>query len=103
MIYEYTCDGETILHEFKMGTAPSVVHWEGKKYRRVFSAAMVIPPYMKSAGSAGSSENSCERQAKYLASDRHRKDRIQDEMVAERSKKAEASLEKALIEAEKKM
>lgn len=66
----------------------------GGRMERQFtvSTAFPIPAYMKAAGSVGSSENSCDRQAAYLKSPRHRRDRIKDERMQDRAVAAQDGL-----------
>lgn len=52
MTYEFEAkDGKRITEDFKVGHAPKHVVKSGKKYRRVFAAATVVPDHMKAPGS----------------------------------------------------
>jgi len=61
--------------------------------------ALYVPPYHRAPGSSGSSADSCDRQARYLQSEQHRKDKQEAERAQDRlrrSMQAEKVLEQRL-------
>lgn len=62
----------------------------GEPVRRLIcGVGIIIPAYMKAPGSTGSSSDTCDKQAIYLQSEQHRKDREQAERIYDRTTGAE--------------
>ena len=102
MTYLFVNDdlGLTIERDFKVGECPREVKHQGRKFRRLFTAAIVIPNYMKAPGSTGSSADSNDENGAYLKSEAHRQSRLQMERVDARIEGAKASYAKAMKDAE---
>lgn len=87
--------GKQIERSFSVADCPREIKVRGTVYRKIITpVGVVIPAYMRAPGSSGSSYDSCERQAEYLKSDAHRKNRAQTERINERIKNVEDSFDK---------
>lgn len=107
-IYEFECrQGHVTEREFRIAEAPQSVKCAACKRRakrRIPSSiGFSIPAYMRAPGSIGSSANAVDRQSAYLQSDRHRKNKAQEERMArhdERIADGKAQLDKNLADAQ---
>lgn len=109
-IYRYKCSAHGVFETLAGMTIQRIpCPVCSKLSKKVFSTdvAVLIPAYMRAAGSVGSSEDQCDKQAAYLKSDRHRQQaakneqwvetqRIREEKIANMPKDLEKRIEKKL-------